>query len=186
MPEKSALAAQSLASETTRLDPAAREAWLVVQTRYRFEKKVAAHLSGKGLQVLLPLRKENRRWSDRDADVTVPLFPGYAFVCCDRSTMRRLAVLQTAGVMGFVSFAGAAAVVPNKQIEDLQLLLSQAVPFSLYPFVKVGQRIRIRGGCLDGIEGLLTQRDKDKLVISIESIQHSLAIEICGYEIEVI
>jgi len=162
------------------------EVWFALQTRYRFEKKVAAQLSSKGMEVFLPLRKENREWSDRQKVVTVPLFPGYAFVRAARSVALRLLVLQTAGVMGFVSFAGTAAVVPQKQIADLQLLLAQQVPFSLYPFLHSGQRVRVRGGCLDGVEGLLTQRDKGKLVISIESIQRSLAIEIQGYEVDLI
>jgi transcription antitermination factor NusG len=162
------------------------EVWFALQIRYRFEKKVAAQLSTKGMEVFLPLRKENREWSDRQKVVTVPLFPGYAFVHAARSVALRLLVLQTAGVMGFVSFAGTAAVVPQKQIADLQLLLAQEVPFSLYPFLHSGQRVRIRGGCLDGVEGLLTQRDKGKLVISIESIQRSLAIEIQGYEVDLL
>jgi len=162
------------------------EVWFAVQTRYRFEKKVAEHLSSKGIEVFLPLRTENREWSDRQKQVKVPLFPGYAFVHSARSLAMRLQVLQTAGVMGFVNFAGTAAVVPQKQIEDLRLLLIQDVPFSLYPFLRAGQRVRIRGGCLHGLEGLLTQRDKGKLVISIESIQRSLAIEIQGYEVELI
>lgn len=162
------------------------EVWFAVQTRYRFEKKVAEQLSGKGVEVFLPLRKESRTWSDRKRVITVPLFPGYAFVRSDRSVARRLQVLQTSGVMGFVSFAGAAAVVSGKQIEDLQLLLAEEVPFSLYPFVQVGQRVRVRGGCLDGVEGFLTKRNKAKLVISIESIQRSLAVEIQGYEVELV
>ncbi len=162
------------------------EAWFALQTRFRFEKKVAGQLSGKGMEVFLPLRNENRAWSDRKKMVTVPLFPGYAFVRSTRSLALRLLVLQTAGVMGFVSFAGTAATVPQKQIEDLQLLLTEEVPFSLYPFVQVGRRVRIRGGCLHGVEGLLTQREKNKLVISIDSIQRSLAVEIQGYEVEMI
>jgi len=176
----------SSAARLPMLLESAAEVWFVLQTRYRFEKKVAAQLSGKGIEVFLPLRKENRDWSDRQKLVTVPLFPGYAFVRSARSVALRLLVLQTAGVMGFVSFAGTAAVVPQKQIEDLQLLLAEEVPFSLYPFLRAGQRVRIRGGCLDGVEGLLAQRDKGKLVISIESIQRSLAIEIHGYEVELI
>jgi transcription antitermination factor NusG len=160
--------------------------WFALQTRYRFEKKVAAQLSTKGMEVFLPLRKENREWNDRRKLVTLPLFPGYAFVRSARSIALRLLVLQTAGVMGFVSLAGTAAIVPHKQIEDLQLLLAQAVPFSLYPFLRSGQRVRIRGGCLQGLEGLLTQRDKGKLVISIEPIQRSLAIELRGHELEFI
>jgi len=162
------------------------QVWFALQTRYRFEKKVAAHLSSKGMEVFLPLRTENREWSDRQKLVSVPLFPGYAFVRSARSVALRLLVLQTPGVMGFVSFAGTAAIIPQKQIEDLRLLLAQSVPFSLYPFLRAGQRVRIRGGCLDGVEGLLTQRDRGKLVISIESIQRSLAIEIRGYEVDLI
>ena len=162
------------------------ETWFALQTRYRFEKKVASQLSGKGMEVFLPLRKESREWSDRSKVVTVPLFPGYAFVRAAKSVALRLLVLQTAGVMGFVSFAGTAATVPHKQIEDLQRLLAQEVPFSLHHFVQAGQRVRIRGGCLHGIEGLVTQREKSKLVISIESIQRSLAVEIQGYEVEMI
>ena len=162
------------------------EAWFAIQTRYRFERKVAERLSRKGLEVFLPLRKENRVWSDRTKRLMVPLFPGYVFVRADRSIARKLAVLQTEGVMGFVNFAGSAATVPRKQIEDLQRLLAGTAPFSLFPFLKVGRRVRVRGGCLDGIEGFLTQCDKDKLVIAIVSIQRSLAVEIKGYELELI
>jgi len=103
-----------------------------------------------------------------------------------RSLAARLLVLQTPGVMGFVSFARTAAVVPQKQIEDLQLLLAEEVPFSLYPFVQAGRRVRIRSGCLDGVEGLLLQNENGKLVISLDSIQRSLAVEIQGYEVELI
>ena len=76
--------------------------------------------------------------------------------------------------------------IPPKQIEDLQLLLQQKGLFSLHPFVHAGQRVRIRGGCLHGLEGLLVQHEKKKLVISIQSIQRSLALEIEGYELELV
>lgn len=160
--------------------------WFAVQTRYRFEKRVAAQLCAKGMEVFLPLRKESHRWSDRQKVVTIPLFPGYAFVRFDQSLDSRRIVLKTAGLMGFVHFRGTATAVPSKQIDDLRLLLNETVPFSLYPFVKVGRRVRIRGGCLNGLEGVLTQREKGKLVIAIDSIQRSLAIEIQGYELEMI
>ncbi len=101
------------------------EAWFSLQTRYRYEKKVAAQLASKGLEVFLPVRKENREWSDRTKEISVPLFAGYVFVRSSRSLALRLLVLQTPGVMGFVSFAGTAAVVPPKQIEDLRLLLAE-------------------------------------------------------------
>lgn len=160
--------------------------WFAVQTRYRFEKRVAAQLTHKSCDVFLPLLTEHHKWSDRDKELTTPLFPGYAFVHIDQSREARQIVLKTAGLIGFVSFGGIVAPVPAKQIEDLKLLLREKEHFSLHPFVPVGQRVRIRGGCLHGLEGVLLKQEKEKLVISIESIQRSLAIEIRGYELELV
>jgi transcription antitermination factor NusG len=158
--------------------------WFAVQTRYRFEKSVAAQLNRKDCETYLPLLTEHHTWTDRQKEVTIPLFPGYAFVRIDQASHSREAVLRTAGLIGFVNFGGVVASVPPKQIEDLQLLLQKKGAFSLHAFVRAGQRVRIRGGCLHGLEGLLVQQGKDKLLISIESIQRSLAIEIQGYELE--
>jgi transcription antitermination factor NusG len=158
--------------------------WFAIQVRYRFEKKVTAQLNQKSCEVYLPMRTERHTWSDRKKMVTIPLFPGYAFVRIDQSREARQAVLKTVGVTGFVSFGGTVIAVPPKQIDDLQLLLREKGPFSMHPFVKVGQRMRVRSGCLCGLEGLLLQNEKGKMVISIESIQRSLAIEITGYELE--
>ena len=160
--------------------------WYAVQTRYRFEKKVAEQLRTKGVETFLPLREEIHRWSDRCKDVSLPLFPGYAFVRTDGKPDSRTRVLQTAGLISFVSRHGQAVSVPQKQIELLELLLARRVPCSLHPFLKMGQRVRIRGGCLHGLEGILSQTGERSLVVSIESIQRSVAIKIEGYEIELI
>ena len=160
--------------------------WFAVQTRYRFEKRVVALLNHKSCEVYLPLLTEHHTWTDREKVVTIPLFPGYAFVHIDQSHDARQTVLKTAGLIGFVSFGGMVVAVPPKQIEDLQLLLQEKGLFALHPFVHTGQRVRIRGGCLHGLEGVLVQHEEGKLVISIESIQRSLAIEIKGYELELV
>jgi transcription antitermination factor NusG len=160
--------------------------WFAVRTRYRFEKRVAAQLNLKNCEVYLPLITEHRTWSDRQQTITVPLFPGYAFVHIDQSQNARRNVLQTPGLISFVSFGGIVLPVPRAQIENLQLLLQKKGAFSLHPFVHAGQRVRIRGGCLNGLEGILVQHEKGKLVISIESIQRSLAVEIAGYELEMV
>jgi len=52
------------------------------------------------------------------------------------------------------------------------------------PFLQIGQRVRIRGGALDGIEGLLTARNGDRtLVISVEPIQRSIAVRVDQYQV---
>lgn len=83
-----------------------------------------------------------------------------------------------------MNFQGQALAVPKNQIEHLQLLLARKVPCSLHPFLSVGQRVRIQGGCLHGLEGILAQNEERRLVISIASIQRAIAIEIDGYELE--
>lgn len=160
--------------------------WYSIQTRYRFERKVTAQLQRKGLQTFLPLLEEFHRWSDRRQPVYVPLFSGYTFVHFDLSSGLRMELLHTEGIIGLVGFRGVAIPIPVKQIYDLQRLLSQKVPCALHAFLKVGQKVRIRGGCLDGLEGILEQRGEKNLVISIESIQRAVAITIEGYELEMI
>jgi transcription antitermination factor NusG len=160
--------------------------WYSIQTRYRFEKKVTAQLQHKGLQTFLPLIEEFHRWSDRSQLIYVPLFSGYTFARFELSTGLRMELLHTEGVLGLIGFRGEAIPIPGKQIDDLKELLSQKVPCSLHAFLKVGQRVRIRGGCLDGLEGILQQRGDKALVISIESIQRAVSIAIEGYELEMI
>ena len=161
--------------------------WYAIQTRCRFEKKVAAQLQNKGIQTFLPLVKQIHRWSDRRQIVQVPLFPGYGFVRLSDSPAHQLRVLQTVGVTGFVMMNGSPIPVPEQQIEDVRLLLAKEISCRAYPFLKVGQRVRIRGGCLDGLEGVLVSEKKDhSLAVSIEAIQRSLVLRIDGYDIEAI
>ena len=160
--------------------------WYSIQTRYRFERKVNAQLQQKGLQTFLPLLQEFHHWSDRRQPVYIPLFSGYTFARFELSAALRIELLHTKGIIGLISFRGVPVPIPPKQIEDLQKLLSQKVPCSLHPFLRVGQRVRIRGGCLDGLEGILEQRGEKNLVISLESIQRAVAITIEGYELEMI
>ena len=160
--------------------------WYAIQTRYRFEKKVTVSLQRRGIETFIPLVEEIHRWSDREKAIQSPLFSGYTFARLELSSKLRKAVLQTEGVIGFVGSGGEVTPVPSRQLEDLQKLLSQKVPCALSAFLDVGQRVRIRGGCLDGLEGILEQKNAKRLVISVESIQRAVAIQIDGYELELI
>ena len=161
--------------------------WYAVHTRARHEKKVAAQLNEKEVITFLPLLAATHRWSDRQKVVELPLFPGYLFVRIVPSGYTRLQVLQTFSVVGFVEAQGKGLSIPDKQIEDLQTLLAKKVPCALYPFLREGQRVRIRGGCLDGIEGILVVCDSDRsLVLSVDRISRSVVIRITGYDVEAI
>jgi transcription antitermination factor NusG len=159
--------------------------WFAVQTRPRFEKKVALELREKGIEAFVPLHSAQHQWSDRKRMVSLPLFPGYTFVHIPAVLDTRVAVLRTNGVTNFVGARGIGSPIPDSEIEAIQTLLKQKIPFKLYPYLTVGQIVRIRGGCLDGIKGILSKINGDEsLVISVELIQRSVAMRVTGYEVE--
>jgi transcription antitermination factor NusG len=159
--------------------------WYAVQTRSRHEKMVARQLEGQGFITFLPLASELRQWSDRRKVVEMPLFPGYTFVRMMYQPAERLRALTAEGVVSFVGVHGQGVPIPDKQIEDIQSLLAAKVPFESCPFLKVGQRVRICSGSLNGTEGILVGHESDQLlVISVELIQRSVSIRLQGYEVE--
>lgn len=159
--------------------------WYAIRTRSRHEKMVAKQLDGLGVENFLPLVMSVRRWSDRAVQVELPLFPGYAFVRLVYSPDERVRVLRTHGVVDFVGTQGRGTPIPDKQIEDVRILLSGKVPFKNSASLKVGQKVRVRGGAIDGVEGILTaRRGERRLIIFIEPIQRSLSIDLEGYDVE--
>jgi transcriptional antiterminator RfaH len=183
------ISAQSITSEQlrTRVVELRPEnlAWFAVQTRPRNEKKVSLGLQEKGIHSFLPLRKERRQWSDRQQWIELPLFLQYVFVQIPTTVESRVNVLRTTGVLRFAGAPWCGTPVPNEQIENLRAIVDQRMPLALHEFVKVGERVRIRGGALNGIEGVLTEIKNDKsLVVSVELIQKSVALRIDGFEVE--
>ena len=164
---------------------AGEHCWFAVQTKARHEKKIAAELTEKGVVVFLPLSPEVHQWSDRKRKVEVPLFSTYVFVRIGVDRNHRVTVLETNGVFRFVGSRGRGIPIPNEQIETLQTIIREEVRFSPHPFLNVGQKVRICGGSLDGICGILSAINNDQsLIVSVDSIQRSLAIQIDGYGIE--
>ena len=159
--------------------------WYAIHTRSRHEKKVASELEQKGVPVLLPLYEESRQWSDRRMTIQVPLFSCYVFVKIPFSIHTRVDVLRTAGVLKFVGGNDQGISIPEREIENIQLLLERKLAFAPHPFLEVGQRVRIRGGALDGIEGLLSRfAGSNRLVLSVQTIQRSLFVTVDGYDVE--
>jgi transcriptional antiterminator NusG len=160
-------------------------AWYAVQTRSRHEKRVAEDIEEKGIRSFLPLVTRVHKWSDRQKEVSLPLFPGYVFVHAGAALTERISVLRTPGVAGFVGSSGKGTPIPEKQIEDIRLILDHNVPFEDYPFLEVSQRVRIRGGSLDGVEGTLVAKNSDQsLVVSVDLIKRSILVRVSGYELE--
>jgi transcription antitermination factor NusG len=163
----------------------AAESWYGLHTRPRHEKIVAQRLEDRGVTAFLPLVTEVHRWSDRKKTVELPLFSCYVFAKFAPNRSERLRVLRVDGVFGLVGTKGEGTPIPDAQIDAVRSLVETELPWSSHPFLKIGQRVRIRSGALDGMEGTLLSRNGDQtLVISIEAIQRSLAVRVEGYEVE--
>lgn len=163
----------------------APDTWFAVHTRSKCEKKVASQLDDLQIKCFLPIVQEIRSWSDRRKVIDQPLFPGYVFVRIPSEDRVRVSVLRTTGVVGFVGVQGQGIPIPDPEIENIQALLSSRVPFEPYPFLCVGQKVRIRGGYLEGVEGILAAKNSDwSVVISINLIQRSLAVQVSGFDLE--
>jgi transcription termination/antitermination protein NusG len=161
------------------------EAWYALHTRPRHEKMVAQRLEERGVAAFLPLITEVHRWSDRKKTVQMPLFSCYVFAKFKPNRSERLRVLRVDGVFGLVGSLGDGTPIPDAQIDAVRSLVDTELPWSAHPFLKIGQRVRIRSGALDGMEGILLSRNGDQtLVISIEAIQRSLSVRVEGYAVE--
>lgn len=113
------------------------------------------------------------------------MFGCYAFVRIAQTAAERLTVLQTPGTLAFVGNEGHGTPIPDEQIESLQTAIREKIPCAEYPFISAGQRVRIRGGSLDGVEGILVrQGGEQSVVISVELLRRSVSIRVDGYGIE--
>ena len=159
--------------------------WYAVRTRSRHEKLVARQLENQGIQSFLPVVNKINQWSDRRKEVQEPLFSGYTFVRLDHSSSDRVRVLQTQGVVQFVGVHGVGVPIPDQEIENINTLLASKVGYQERPFLYVGQRVRVCGGALDGLEGIFTAENNDQsIVISVGLIQRSLSVRVAGYNVE--
>ena len=158
--------------------------WYPLQTRYQCEKKVDAALRDQGFESFAPMQLETRRWSDRTKQVESPLFPGYTFVRMEAEPKLLIKVLSLPGLVRFVTNGRELVAVPDEEIETVRALVRSNTSYEPGPFPAVGERIRIHGGCLEGVEGVLTQTGRGEIVIAVGAIQRSLKIPLGGYQIE--
>lgn len=156
--------------------------WFAAYTSPRHEKQVALQMERRQVRNFLPLYRSVRRWKDRRKVLDLPLFPGYIFACI--AAADRLRVLEIPGVVELVSFQGRPAALPEAEIEALQRALTASGRVEPHPFLSVGRRVRVQGGPMAGAEGILVRKkDKLRVVLSIELIQRSIAVEVDEFDI---
>jgi transcription antitermination factor NusG len=134
-------------------------------------------LEGQGYECFLPLYKSKRRWSDRVKEIEQPLFPGYLF--CRFDLHNRGPLLMTPGVQQIVGVARTPMAVEEREIEAIRLALSSGLPNQPWPYMQVGERVRVNYGSLVNLEGILVNfKGSNRVVLSVTLLQRSVAMEI--------
>ncbi len=158
--------------------------WYAVYTRPRFEKQVQQRLEEQGIEAYLPLIKTMRQWSDRKKMVEIPLFSSYVFVHIDRRFYDL--VLQTFGVVKYITFEGKAASIPPEQINNLKIIVnSNEKVDTTWERYQKGDLVRVNAGSLKGLQGeLITDGNRKKVLVRIEGIDQNLTVEVHSSLIE--
>lgn len=160
----------------------ALRSWFAVQTASRCEQKAAAILSFKGYECFLPLYQSPRMWSDRHKIIQLPLFPGYLF--CRMEADAGGLILTTPGTIRIVSFGRKPFPIPDAEMDTLRKIGSSGAA-SPCRYLREGDSVRIKEGPLTGIVGILKEiRNRQKLILSVDFIMKSVAVEIGAFEVE--
>jgi transcription antitermination factor NusG len=157
--------------------------WHVLHTRHQHEKMVAQILTSKGFEILLPLYSTVRQWKDRTKLLSLPLFPCYVFL--RGGLERRLDIMTTPGIHALVSIAGQPAPIPPVEIEAIRRVVEGGARVEPHPFLKCGDRMRVKCGPLMGIEGiLLRKKNLCRLVLSVKTLGIAAAVEVDAFLLE--
>jgi transcription antitermination factor NusG len=159
------------------------EQWFAAYVTPRHEKAVMRQFGARHLESFLPLYTTVRRWKNGcQVAVEQPLFPGYVFVFVRRR--RSADVLQVPGVISIVSSGRQPAPLPADEIESLRVGLPRR-QFEPHPYLGIGDKVRIVAGPLAGMAGvLLRKKNYFRVVLTLELIMQSVAVEIGMDEIE--
>nr|WP_294949860.1 UpxY family transcription antiterminator [uncultured Mucilaginibacter sp.] len=154
--------------------------WYPVYTHARAEKKAYTTLTAKGIEAYLPLQRRLKQWSDRKKWVEEPLIKSYVFVHVADNALAE--VLMTKGIARFIYFSGEVTSMPDKQIEELKLLMASSLELEVTEEnLQPGEKIKIKAGPLKGLTGeMIAYRSQKQLLLRLESLGCSIIVNVAA------
>ena len=161
----------------------AESRWFACHTKPRCEKKFAALLTAERFAHYLPLVGSVRRYRDRTKRFTKPLFPGYVFAEIPPETKNRIyqhdllvRALWVDDQSGFL-----------RQLEDVRAVVASGLELSLHPLLKKGTHVRVAGGPLHGLEGIVDNPASPRgVVIAVDVLQQGLLVRLPMDNLEIL
>jgi len=151
--------------------------WFAIQVKPRHEFIAAKLLRSKGYEEFVPWYRSRRQWSDRIKEIDLPLFTGYIF--CRFDSEIRWPVVNTQGVIRIVGSSKGPEAIPDPEIESIRRVIESGLNPQPCDYIKSGDRVRIVGGPLAGVEGaMISIRNRRQLILSIDLVQGSVVVDI--------
>lgn len=150
--------------------------WFVIYTKFKSEKAVAQSLIKKNIEVYCPVRKVQRKWSDRVKVIEEPLFKSYCFVHLKEE--ERYLVFDVPGVINYLYWLNKPAVVKEKEIEVIKDFLNdfehdeiEVSTFSEF------DKVTIKSGVFMNQDAEVVSTKGKTIVVKIESLGIYLSID---------
>lgn len=148
--------------------------WIAALVQVNCEKKTATRLGKVGYETYIPTQQEVHQWSDRKKKVDRLIMPMVVFV---RATVREEEWLRDQSyIYKLLALPGSdedkkrfATPIPDNQIERLKFLIEKAeTEVTFVSNYKVGDSIRVISGPLQGLEGVVSEADKNSSIVGIQ------------------
>jgi transcription antitermination factor NusG len=155
--------------------------WYACYTRARHEKKVDRLLRQQGVESYLPLVRQRHRWSDREKEVVVALFPSYVFA---RFSLTAIAhVLATPGITTLVRSNGRPVALPDEEVANVRYFAEAMSRIAVHPRLEtlppLGARVRIVGGPFMGVAGIVMDyRNRGRVLVGLSAIGMGVQVEV--------
>ena len=162
-------------------DESSERAWRAAFTKSRQEKSLARHLLSSGIPFFLPLVAKDNQIRGRRVTSFIPLFTGYVFLhATEDERVRSLTTNRISTVL---------PVQDQRQLfldlRQVRQLIDTDAPLTIERRLSPGQRVRIKSGAMEGVEGTVTmRRGKRRLLVAVQFLQHGVSVEIDDYMLE--
>ncbi|MEZ0218376.1 MAG: transcription termination/antitermination protein NusG [Rariglobus sp.] len=147
--------------------------WFVCHCKPRCEKKFAALLAAEKFEHYLPLIESVKRYGTQTKRFTKPLFPGYVFAQFVLENKPR--IYQQDLLARVIPVTDEARFL--RQMADVRTIVASGLELSLRPLIHKGTRVRVTGGPLWGLIGIVDDPSNPQgIIISVDVLQQGLHV----------
>jgi transcription elongation factor/antiterminator RfaH len=162
-----------------------RRQWYVLHTRSRFENVVNDGLLKKSFEVFLPKVQVQSKRRDRKLMIRVPVFPGYLFVRSDLNPYEHIEIVKTVGAVRLVGTKDGPVPVTDETINSLKIMVNVDSPIITGKRLVKGDKVIVVQGPFTGVIGtFVSYRGKERVVINIEALGQTAAVDVHTEDIE--